>query len=188
MHIICSSHIAIVTRKIEFSVFINIMHGFRTESAKVREELRVDLDSLSNNLYHAVHSVEDVQSFHNSRITHLEETIARMQRNSELVICGVPAVQNESCINIVTKIAGVINCRVNLDLVKAFRLGKPGTNPNNPLKKRLRNNDNVSHPIIMVKLASTSDKNDFMGKYLAYKSLSLTDDIGFSVPQRIFIK
>lgn len=161
-----------------------IVHGFKTELAKVRDDMKGDLDSLSNNLYDSVQRVEDEQSSQKSRIAQLEDTVARMQRITELIISGVPVTANESCVNIVTKIASVINCHLNANAIRAFRLNKTG---HNQLKKRLRNMDNANPPIIMVKFPSTSDKNDFFSKYLSRKNLSLTD-IGYTIPQRIYVK
>lgn len=174
-----ANHIATENAKLSDQIFT----GFKKELDKVRNDLKVDLDSLSNNLYDSVQKVEEVQSFHDQRIAQLEDTIARMQRNAELVITGIPVVLNESCTEILSRIASAINCHVNLEQVRAFRLNKTGLNP---MKRRLRSGDNYV-PVIMVKFPSTSDKNNFFGNYLAHKNLSLTD-IGFTVPRRIFIK
>lgn len=161
-----------------------IVDGFKTELAKVRNDMKVDLQSLSNNLYDAVERVEEEQSNHHTRIARLEDTVARMQRITELVIAGVPVVERESCTDIVAQIGSVINSNVNKDMIRAFRLNKTGSNA---MKKRLRNRDINQPPIIIVKFPSTTDKNTFFGKYLAYKNLCLTD-IGFAAPNRIFIK
>lgn len=104
---------------------------------------------------------------------------------SELVISGIPVTTNESCINIVLKIASVINCTVNGSSIRAFRLIKTGQTNNN--RKRQRDSDTIISPIIMVKFQSTAEKNDFFSKYLGRKNLNLTD-IGFKIPHRIYVK
>lgn len=174
-----AKHIATENAKLSDQIF----DRFKKELDTVRVDWRADLDSLSNNLYDSVHKVEDVQSTHDKRIAQLEDTIARMQRNAELVITGIPVVLNESCGDIFTRIASVINCHVTTQQVRVFRLNKTGPNP---LKRRLRNSDNHV-PVIIVKFGSASDKGVVFGKYLAHKNLSLTD-IGFKVPRRIYIK
>lgn len=161
-----------------------IVNGFKIELAKSRDDMKSNIDTLSHNLYSAVKKVENTQSGQQTRIEQLEDTVARMQRVSELVITGVPVVSNESCINIVAKIASVIKCCINIDGIRTFRLNKTGSNPR---KRRLRSNDNDRPPIIIVKFPSAVEKYDFFSKYLAFKNLNLTD-VGFAVPQRIFIK
>ncbi|KAJ6647079.1 hypothetical protein Bhyg_02299 [Pseudolycoriella hygida] len=110
--------------------------------------------------------------------------MTRMQRITEFIITGVPATENESCISIATKIASTINCILNVDTIRAFRLQK--TAPLN-LKKRLRNGDTKNPAIIMVKFPSTVERNDFFKKYLAYENLNLKD-LGFQSTQRVYVK
>lgn len=160
-----------------------IVDGFKTELAKIRNDMKGDLDTLSHNVHESVQKVEDEQSTQKLRIAELEDTVARMQRMSELVISGIPFTTNESCVNILLNIGSVINCQLNGSAVRAFRLNKTGQNNN----KRLRDSDSVISPIIMVKFPSTAEKNDFFSKYLARKNLNLTD-IGFKAPHRIYVK
>lgn len=154
----------------------------------VRAELKNDIDAMANNLEINLEKFDSEQSAQADRITRLEDTIARMQRISELVISGIPFVIGESCIEIVKNISKVISFHTTSDTVSAFRLKKTGVKHSS---KTLRNagngDDNNVHPLIVVKFASTTDKSTFMGKYLTYKSLCLKD-IGFQSDRRIFIK
>ncbi|KAJ6649083.1 hypothetical protein Bhyg_04316 [Pseudolycoriella hygida] len=118
------------------------------------------------------------------RISRLENTISRMQRNAELVISGIPPVADESCTEIVNKIGAVIGFGNPSEPLTAFRLKKTGT------QQRNMNDDsgdghtehqrklNQMHPIILVKFGSPNDKSKFIGKYLAHKTLCLKD-VGF---------
>lgn len=170
-----------------------IVNTLRNEISTVRNELKTDMDTIAHNLKSEMRSeVDATQSSFSLRITRMEDIIARTQRNSEVVISGIPVVLHENCIELVAKIATVIGFPRHSDETTAFRLNKTGVpNRSATTDPANHNNDqsagNSVYPLIMVKFSSSTAKSNFMGKYLAYKSLCLKD-IGFESERRIFIK
>lgn len=163
-----------------------IMDSFKTEMANIRTDFKNDIDTMDSNLKTTMERVDYEQSSQSSRIARLEDTIARMQRNTEIVISGIPVVVDESCIDLIGKIAAVINYPFVKETIRAFRLNKTGTNRTKRSSEH-QSNENVGYPLIMAKFSSSTDKNIFIGKYLAFQNLGLSD-IGFQSQQRIFIK
>lgn len=165
-----------------------IVASLKADIDNVRAELSNDLDVLANNLETNYDKLDSEQAAQAVRIARLEDTIARMQRVSELVISGIPVVDGESCVEIVNNISKVIGFHSTPVTFSAFRLNKTG-----PMNNRTTNRDvigfknNDVQPLIMVKFDSTGVKSSFIAKYLTFKSLSLKD-IGFHVDRRIYIK
>lgn len=168
-----------------------IVQSLKLEIAGVRNEFNNQVDTLSHNLKTNIERVDDIHSSHSKRITRLEDTIARMQRNAELVMSGIPPLVDESCSDIVRRIAVVIGIDISPESFSAFRLRKTGIRLRHNNRGNAENdsetNANAIHPIILVKFISPNDKVKFIEKYLAHKSLCLKD-VGFQSEQRIFIK
>ncbi|KAJ6648377.1 hypothetical protein Bhyg_03605 [Pseudolycoriella hygida] len=168
-----------------------IIGTFKAEIANVRKEFTSELDSLTHNLKSNVVEINSAQSSQSDRIERLEDTVARMQRNSELVVSGIPVMVGESCYEIVARIASSIGFDLANNSISAFRLNKSGANTSrtdgNAMATGQQQNIRRSHPLILIKFHSQSDKSVFIGKYLNYKSLSLKD-IGFHSDQRVYIK
>lgn len=170
-----------------------IVNSLKSEITSIRSEFKSDIDSLASNLKSNVAKVDSEQSAQSERIERLEDTIARMQRNTELVISGIPVVADESCKEIVIKIAAVIGFPLTLETISAFRLNKSGSQHTRRSGRNANaigqhhNDNNVIYPLILIRFSSQSDKTHFIGKYLTYKSLCLKD-VGFQSDQRIYIK
>lgn len=170
-----------------------IVNSLKSEITTIRTEFKGDISSLASNLKSSVANFDSQQAAQSDRIERLEDTIARMQRNLELVISGIPVVADESCKEIVNKIATAIGFPLTLETTSAFRLHKSGSHHAKRLSRIAnatgyhQNTNNTIHPLILIKFSSQSDKTNFIGKYLTYKSLSLKD-IGLQSEQRIYIK
>lgn len=162
-----------------------IVETLKTEIASVRNECKSEVELLASDLNCNLDKVTSEQVSQSTRIARLEDTIARLQRNSELVISGIPVVTGESCSDIVHKIAVAIGWPDALEKISAFRLHKTGKSRTG--KNHVNGTVNIIPPLIMVKFGSALDKSNFFSKYLTSKSLCLMD-VGFQSDSRIYIK
>lgn len=102
-----------------------MVSSLKSEITSIRSEFKNDIGTLESNLKSTVAEFDSVHEAHSQRIERLEDTIARLQRNSELKISGIPVVADESCNEIVSKIAAAIGqigtknlCKRKLDTIQ----------------------------------------------------------------------
>lgn len=138
---------------------------------------------LENDVWSAINTIEGsvtsmLKERYESRIDYLE----RQARLDELVVSGVPKLDNENLENISQDICKAIGYDGNNNIKSQFRL---------PVRNKRSNSDNSkqnNNQSVMLKFWSLDAKADFFKKYIAKKSLSITD-IGFagSTASRIYI-
>lgn len=105
-----------------------------------------------------------------SRIDQLE----RQVRMNELVVSGVPFLENENLCDIMTSICRAINYDGGIDSIEtSFRL---------PIRRATRN----SSPSIIVKFWGADVKNHFFKQYFSAKKLCASM-IGFAAASRIYV-
>lgn len=179
--------VAIYITKENAKLSKEIADNFKLEMIKMREEFNSDLDDLQSTIESSIQKVDSEQKSQALRLARLEDSIARSQRNTELVISGIPVVVGESCVDIVLKIAVIIESVVNKESITAFRLNKTGGNSTGKRKRKGPNLSDNLPPLILVKFPSPGVKSDYLKKYLIHSNLCLTD-IGFSSSNRIFVK
>lgn len=128
-----------------------------------------DMDKKINDMV-TVALVNATSGVTDSRIDQLE----RQVRMNELIVSGVPLVDNENLSNIMTSISKVINFSGGVDAIEScFRL------PSHNNRRRLS-------PSIIVKFWGGEAKSDFFKQYFVTKKLCSTM-LGFSAPSRIYV-
>lgn len=111
-----------------------------------------------------------------TRIDQLE----RLVRANELVISGIPQIDNENLDVICNDICKAIDFNGSNSIESCFRLH--GTRSSAP-----RNSSNrPNFPSILIKFWSSGAKNDFFNAYMSKRNLCVTN-IGFTTPSRIYI-
>lgn len=147
----------------------NFLHQFTIDKNAEREEDSKIIDqkindAVTTSLANATSNATD------SRIDQLERQI----RINELVLSGVPFVNNENLVEIMTTICRVIKFSGGVDSIEScFRLP-------------VRNNRRRSSPSIIIKFWGADAKNDFFKQYFATKKLC-TSMIGFAAPSRVYV-
>lgn len=142
--------------------------------SKVYESFNKLEDNLEGRMY-------DLESHRPSadqeaRIDQLE----RISRANELIISGVPRLDNENIDAVCNSICEAIGFTGNNTIQTCFRV---------PLKSKVATSNKPNRPFspsIIIKFWSTDAKISFFKSYMDKKSLCVTD-IGFSTPARVYI-
>jgi hypothetical protein len=142
--------------------------------AGLKEELKNDLTSRINQ------NTEDIVANTirldqtDSKINAVDNKLEMLARQNDLIIKGIPALNNENTLIIYHKIAAAIGLSTETaPFVQIHRMGKkkPG---------------NKMDPPILVKFMNSYDKMRFFDKYFEHKNLKLVD-VGIAADQRIYI-
>lgn len=144
-----------------------------------------------------------------SKVTKLEDQVARLTKNNDVIIHHVPFFPDENLETLFNHISTAIGfkivCMTHLHRLSYKFKNKPaGIQPAKQPAVRVRdtrskknsqidavisdthNDSSISSPGIMVKFGSWLDKSHFMQLYFKFKILDLTH-IGFNTPKRIII-
>jgi hypothetical protein len=151
-----------------------INNAIDVKIAGLKEELKKDLTSRINQ------NAEDIIANTlrldqtDSKINAVDNKLEMLARQNDLIIKGIPALNNEKTLIIYHKIAAAIGFSSETEpFVQIHRMGKkkPGTKMDPPL---------------LVKFMNSYDKMKFFDKYFGHKNLKLVD-VGMAADQRIYI-
>lgn len=135
----------------------------REELSRGMEDIRADFADISSKL-----SQVKLDVMHNTN------AIARSQLSNDLMISGVPYTPNEDLLSYFRSwclVLGYVDA--SIPLVDIRRLSK------SPIREG-------ANCFILVQFAITNQRNDFFGKYLRHRSLSLAQ-IGFKSDKRVYV-
>lgn len=150
----------------------DISNQIGDEMLKLRREIKQDLESVRNSFERSVSELGKACKKNESDIQTVSLALTRSSYRNDLVVSGVPFMQNEDLGEYFDKWCQILGYKSS-PAVDSRRLSK---HPMTVGKKYL----------ILLQFALSNQRNDFFKKYMSCKSLSL-DDIGFELKDRIFI-
>lgn len=170
---------AMVDRKLatfEESLDARLLDFEKDFDKKHSDYRKADGEAIRNEV---LNSLSDRGLSSNSTFETRIDQLERQARMNELVISGVPVVDNENLNDILMRISQSIKFPGGTDSMQSFfRL--PVSN-----KKPIRTN-RLQTPSIIIRFWGTQAKSDFFNLYLNKKNLCVTT-LGFSAPSRIYV-
>lgn len=146
-------------------------HSFQSEMNKLRSDIALDLDNMRKESTKTTTTILNTVSLNKNECL---AAVDRSMRANDLIVNGVPYVAGESLSNyfaVWCRSLGYTDEDIPLTDVKRLVRGTPTAG--------------VVY-LIMIQFAITTQRNEFYGRYLRSRKLSLMD-IGFSSNQRIFV-
>lgn len=160
--------------------------------ANISEKVKAEIQKLAVDFSTKFEIQNTVNMQVEKRLGALEDSVQRLQKKSQLIFQGIPAVSDEKPTEIVSSIASVIGYLPKHGFI-AYRMKSKA---DQSIKTRLRpkargdcDSAKVYPASILVTFSSPLDKLDFISKYLDYvEPLKLSHIPGFSSDTRIFIR
>lgn len=172
--------------------------NFKTVLATTKAEIINVMNTKISEVKANVAKLEIENNTLRTKVTGLENLMARMAKNNEVIIHHIPSIADENLCLIFGAIAETIGFNI-VYMPHLYRLHNAKKNPiqvNKPSSlrstRRMRTDSSSesessnSCPAILVKFFSTLEKHNFMQLYFKFQSLNLTH-VGFLTPKRIII-
>jgi hypothetical protein len=148
---------------------------FDAKFDEVFQRIDCGFAKISNELGKKLEPVHQHLKKHDKQISELQKQFDRSQKESELIVTGVPYNENENLTTIVSNISAAIQCGNEVDLrkIEVFRLGQ--------------SKPERSAPILM-KFSCKFDRKIFYRRYMAKRTLCQRD-VGFQTESnsRVYI-
>lgn len=201
---ISNSDILIAIRAAEERIVSEMHSLLESRIAEVRSEFDEKLSALSSSIDNRIQAAMSVTNVTSNSITYegtvttidaiaaasnqRMESLERLHLLHDVIINGIPFVDNEDTFSYFRSICDVISFRSGERAVSSvFRLPTKPTSANaSSSTAGVARGSRVSAPPIIVKFLNSDYSRQFISCYLKLKNLNLTH-IGFSTPTRIFI-
>lgn len=175
----------------KFKSFDDIAAFITSENAKLFNaigELRGKVDSICTEFQSKINQVSAENASLRSTVEELQDSLVRLNRQNQIVIRNVPAMQNEKLVDLF----GSLSKTVKFNKCSEFNIYRHQERQTNKKTHRTRSQSSSSMlpvaappPIIVVNFQNSWDKSNFIRCCLKAGELNLTS-IGFSSPGRIF--
>jgi hypothetical protein len=147
------------------------------------DEMKAKLNDLELKLSQRIDKIESVQQEQRREIFRLGNEVARNRIERDVVISGVPIMENENTINIFERICTELGYTDKYPYVFVERSSDKNTQKNNSDKQTT---NDVTTKAIFVEFATVRDKQLFLRRYFLKKNLDLTC-LGFQNKARIYV-
>lgn len=177
------SKVAVVERRILEHVS-QVTKTFQITVQSLEENVDKRLDKMEKDLK-TTQNKADAATYQSSSTEHggtesRIDLLERQARSCELVMSGVPKVENENLSKIFHDVCKAIDFNGENCVQQCFRL------PQRNSERSTANSNRRRTPSIILKFWSGEAKTDFFKQYIRKNSLCVTN-IGFSAPARIYV-